>query len=365
MIRAAYNLMMSAQVRLPAFPIGAVLAVCAGAVLPFTSASWGADPVPEPNSVRAPTSVPDSGFWPTPRMTELILMKGVRAISDRYELDETQQAALRKDFLTRYPDLLKRNRAALQTMTNEIFEMQLAGEQPDVDKAAEWGRQLEPVLADARKTMRGTYDAMRPLLSPEQGRRWEADFAQVWLGLGLVDAQLNRWKQGMFKPGDWPPAFLRSSSAAARPATTGPANPEGEESEPPAIVSVVGPMSWLAGDRRQGGAGQAGKPGASDRAGVSLDQWEGYVKQFIRRHDLDKAQTNQAMAILKDVRQRARQYRDQNRREFDRLEQEFRRSGAERRESIGAQLEALREPLARLFDELRDRLDGVLRSDQR
>ena len=196
----------------------------------------------EPNASESST-LAAGGFWPTPKMVELILMKGVDAITKEYGLDETQRAALKKDFLTRYPELLNRHRGTLQPMLSEIIELELADQKPTAEQVAGWARRFDPVLTDARKALRGTYEQMGPVLRPDQKRRWDSDYAKIWVGVGLVEAQVTRWKQGMFKPDDWPPKFSRGRSDGPRPAAaTRPAPPPpGPEPTPPLAGQTPAP----------------------------------------------------------------------------------------------------------------------------
>jgi len=329
-------------------------------VLAFGPMLCAAEVRTEPNA----SAVPDSGFWPTPRMVEVLLLKGVDAISERYQFDESQYGAIRKDFLVRYPELLKRHRAALQPIVNEILEMGLAEEKPTPETVAEWAQKLDPVVADTRKALRATHDEIAPLLRPDQKRRWDVDFAQLMIGLGVVDAQLALWKRGQFDPNEWPPKL---AGAPRGPSASSPTTAETPPTSPiEVIVSGFGAASGrrldTVGDRRNEPSNTKGPTGPSE---IPLDRWEGYVKEFIRTHDLDKAQANQAMAILRDVRQRAKQYQDKNKDEFKRIDRESAVSGPDRRAVLREQLKYLQAPLNDLFDELRSRLDGVLGSNQR
>ena len=266
--------------------------------------------------------------------------------------DDMQAAALEKNLLTRYPAMVNRHRAVLQSLFNEILEMQLAGETPTADRVATFARDLEPVLADARRTLKGTYDEMIPRLRPEQRRKWDGDYLKIWAGLSVAEAKLQRWKQGLFKPDEWPlPAAggNRGRGVASAPA--------GEQASDDQSGLLDAPLRLF--------AGRGGSRLDDDRRDVPLDQWQAYVKRFIRRHKLDKAQANQAMAILKEVRQRAEDVEKQNRDLFQRIEKELPRADRERRAKLRADLHELREPVRNLFDELQVRLDNVLRSDQR
>ncbi len=297
------------------------------------------------------TTVPDAGFWPTQRMMKLVLQKGAKGIIRQYKLDDAQAAALEENLLTQYPAMMNRHRAVLQSLFNEVLEMQLAGETPTAERVAKFAGELEPVLADARRTLKGTYDEMVPRLRPEQRRKWDGDYLKIWAGLSVAEAKLQRWKQGLFKPEEWP--LPAADGNRGKGATSAPAGQRASDDE----SGLLGAPLRLFG----GGAGGLD----DDRRDVPLDQWQAYVKRFIRQHKLDKAQANQAMAILKEIRQRAEAVRKQNRDRFNQINRELPRVDRERRAKLKADLDELRAPLRDLFDELQTRLGDVLRSDQR
>lgn len=345
------------------------------ALLALTMACWwpgdaSGQPVP---SAGGPTStMPSEGFWPTRRMVELVLMKAVEGAAKHYQLDDQQTAAVKEEILTQIPALLNRHRSVLQPMLSEILEMQLAEERPTAEQVARMARAVEPALGDLRKTVKQMHDKVRPVLNPEQRIKLDQDMVKVWGGLAMVDTQVARWKRGEFKPSDWPLGPRRDNrrGSASRPSRqpSGPVSPtDARDGSPPADSARAepgmpppGPNRFTRPSRRPTPSVDAG----DGRREVQLDQWQAYVERFIRQHDLDEGQATQAMAILKDIRQQASEYTNQYKGDIDRIERELADADPDRRARLNAELAEIRAPLKELFDEMRQRLDGVLRSDQ-
>ncbi len=317
-----------------------------------------ADPAePSPDPAPSASAVPDAGFWPTPRMIDALLTRTVEAVAEQYAFDEAQYAALKEDLLARYPALFNRHRAVLQPIINEIIEMQIAQETPTAERVAEMARAVEPVLKDVRKALRGTQRKIKPLLRPEQRKRLDGDFVKIWAGFSAAETQLRRWKRGLFKPGDLAaqisPRSLDTESSTASgpdPAFDPPSKATGDgRSSRPRDPKPKRPTSTPV--RRQ--------------TLLPLDKWQAYVKRFIRQRRLDEGQSNQAMALLKEIRKRGKDHTDQNRDLFQRIASELPSADPIRREKLEQDLDELRQPLRDLFDELQERLEDLLRSDQR
>lgn len=82
-----------------------------------------------------------------------------------------------------------------------------------------------------------------------------------------------------------------------------------------------------------------------------LHPWEIYVKKFISDHQLTDAQSNSAMAILKDMRQRAEQ-----------VDKHLRSQPHATTQSVDAEFKKQSDAI---FDEMKQRLDGLLTAAQR
>lgn len=125
--------------------------------------------------------------------------------------------------------------------------------------------------------------------------------------------------------------------------------------------------------KKSGGPAPAGKgarppsrkkpsrPGGARPPGPSkpVGQWENVVVAFIDRHGLSPTQTNAAWSILKDVSSRAAQIQ----RAGESMKADAQRiADAKQRK---ARLARLQYPIDALFQELQQRLDGLLTAEQR
>ena len=101
--------------------------------------------------------------------------------------------------------------------------------------------------------------------------------------------------------------------------------------------------------------------------------WEKYTRIFVRRHDLDAAQTERCWTILRDCQAQAHSYLDRKRAEISELIQRLqspvstpKSPGSQPGSPTKAQLEQLLKPVVDIFEEqLKPRLDRIPTSKQR
>ncbi len=124
-------------------------------------------------------------------------------------------------------------------------------------------------------------------------------------------------------------------------------------------------MRWVTHGRTAGAAGAASAAGGS--LTTVVDEWERYVRRFIRERDLSGEQRHGAMAVLDDCRKEAEGYVAARRRQFDDL--------ARRAEKVAAGVKdpklsdarrRLYAPIDAIFDHrLKPRLEALLTAEQR
>lgn len=317
-----------------------------------------AEGVSEPARPTTQLAVPESGFWPTERMIDFFLARGIGAMAERYKLDEQQQEALREQLESRVPAFLGRNRARLQPFVNYMMEAQVIGEELDPKVIAGLAKPLGPVVDDFRRTLKQTDEAFRRHLRPGQLRTWQRDVVGFYAALAAAETQVGRWERGLARPDEWPLNAMVSrgkgtAAADGEVAATQRGAAKGTPSGFRDIFSLAKPK------------GGASRMVHSSGREVPLDRWESYVDRFIRTHKLSESQAHQAKAILRDVKGRAEQQRRQNEDVYSRIRGEMKSADADRKADLREQLADLEAPLQDLFDELTDRLDNILTSDQR
>lgn len=317
------------------------------------------------------------GPWFTKAMIDAGIQRVVRDIVRDHRMDEKQAQALSEQLSRRLPEFLKRQRPVLQRLVNEYLETVIIGDPPTPEKVAEWAQAVRPVAVAADKELAATYTELRPLLRPDQLKRWDGDYQKYRVAKAVALTEIGKLARGGFDPKTWhnpmpkpkPDLSLRPppSVAVAEPVVAG------------EVVDTNGAAT--SGKRNQFKTrGNDGGPGAA-RFGQSrppnddviviggaprkLTAWESYVKQFIKKHDLDPGRENTALAILKDLREQAGTYEMRHQKELSQLTKAVADADPEVRPRLQAQLDELRKPIDDLFEELRSRLDGVLTESER
>jgi hypothetical protein len=314
------------------------------------------------------------GPWPTKAMIDVGIDRAVRELAKRFAMDETQAKVLSDDFKKRLPEFLKQHRPVLQKIVNEGLETVITGEKPTPAKVAEWAKAARPVVLALDKELVGTYKEVREVLRPEQVKKWDADYQKYRLGKALALTEIGKLSRGEFNPSTW-----RHPMPKPKPDRKLMPPPSDRSKKAEAVADASGKSSGSTkGNRfKARGGSQSGPPkiGQSDavkggvvvssRAPRKLSAWESYVKQFIRKHDLDEGRTNSAMAILKDLQEQAATYEAKHKKELERLQKAVTASDSAVRPRVQAQLDELRRPIDELFGELRSRLDGLLTKTER
>lgn len=310
------------------------------------------------------------GWWPKPKVVGMIVDRAVDTAGRIYEFDDRQRGVFGRWMKERMPQMLEKQRKNLEPVMTDVLLQYASGKPPDPAKIQEWSKKLLPLTNEFKEVYSEGYRKMLPHLAPEQRSRWGKDYFRVSLGYTMVQAKLRSYSKGGFDPKEW-------SKTPANP-NLGPlqyakiAEQLGmDTSTPPHIENpIIGAMSTerIGPDERLGPdrAGQVGKD--ADGSGgryVSLDRWQAQTRQFIKDYDLDEGQKTAAMAVLKEVRQRARAYHKTHRKDIDRLRRSARKAKGQARTRISAELGELERPLHQLFEEFRSRLDEILDETQR
>jgi hypothetical protein len=296
--------------------------------------------VPEAIGKKAATPEPRSeGFWPTERMIDYAVRRWCGQVSYEYDLDEEQAARLEEMMQRRWPRWMKEHRRELQPLINEFMENRLAPEPPSPEQVSKWADKALRLFSLGRDELHAAQAEFRQWLRPRQKMKFDADVTKINVGMEIFERKLRGWQEGRFARNElWDePYWVREREretaerrAAETPrAESGPSAAEGEP-EP-----------------------------------VPLDMWESYVAAFIKEYSLDDAQITSAWTIMGDLRARADRYRDRHSLEYARIQEQWEQSDEQTRKTLVARKEELDEPLAQLFDELKDRLSRLLTDAQR
>jgi hypothetical protein len=112
--------------------------------------------------------------------------------------------------------------------------------------------------------------------------------------------------------------------------------------------------------------GESGLPGRQEIDPQDVDAWTAYVQTFIARYSLDAGQQATSYSILKELRARAAEYMSSHSTDLEYLNQQsLQAASPQERVSIDQDRKALAQPVADLFQELKDRLELLLTAVQR
>lgn len=328
---------------------------------------------PPPGSPGRPSA--PKGPWPPKRLIEAGLRRLIRETTKRYKLDAKQVAVLERQFLTRWPAFLEKHRPVLQKAVNEYLEVVIVGDPPTREQVARWAKAVQPVVEASTAELDGTYEEVRKVLRPEQIKSWDRDRKSFMSGKKSAEIGLGKLARGQFDPRHWRTPWPKPPMEARMPAVGSSPDP----ADPDVTGAAGGARSGTRGNRfrarrpdapgpsRYGAKGSSKSSGPTDakRRTRPLDAWESYVKQFIKRHNLDTGQANTAMAILEELRNQGKVYETKHAAELKRLARAVSAADPAARPNLQAQLNQLRHPINNLFDELRSRLDDLLTGAQR
>ena len=322
------------------------LSLVAGSVLLFLAPALGQQTVPAdetaPDRPAKPAEPPAlEGLWPSAKLMHSMLVRWADDASARYELDDAQRAKVREAVVQRWTGFLNENRATLQPLANEFFELRMSPEPPPKEAVQAWAKRAAPVLAQFREQINEGTEEFGRVLNPLQRAKFELENLQVGVGLRVAEQKLKNWQEGNFEPREFwiPPRAERRRQREER--------------------------------RRAAAGGEAVKPEAApvetDQVVLELQAWDKYVEEFVRIYDLDEAQRTTARSCLTELKRRALDHRDRRREEIARLEERIQnnRGTDEELAEIKKQLLELYGPIDDLFKELKRRIETIPTTEQR
>lgn len=293
----------------------------------------------------------------------------VGMLAERYNLDDDQQDALRQIMIRDATQMFAKNGDKILSYALEAINTRAAGQPFTPDQVAKWSKDAEPVVLDARRQMKASTEEFMQKLRPDQRPQVEADFQAFNKRADRLDVMSRDWKQGKWSPAEWGMANDPIQNGTYK----GPANRPGEPSAPeangvpteeelkhdleharqptrereplPAGETNAGGALAPGGNAPSGAAnptpaGGNAKPAAA-AANEPNDPWAQYVREFIRKYQLNDEQTQKAWLFHKDAIQRR-----------DATLQAASKGGATSQPS-----EKTQSQLTLLFDRLKQRLD--------
>ena len=260
-------------------------------------------------------------------------------ITERYGLTEEAASRFRTSLLGEAGRLLMRHGPVMIEKGREVLAARVRGEPFSPQQVAEWAKDLEPLLVDARVSADRLAEEIQPSLDAEHKLLLGRDRESFQKRTKYVDAMRTRWLEGKWQPTDW--------GLEADPIQNRAAPPSG--ADPPAVLPIQ--------------ATNTPSPSLLPSAAplVVLPKcvphdpktWYAYVLQFEKRFGLDAGQKSTAESIHGELVERAGDYSEIHR-------DELRPVPVPERAPHAAY-----EPICAMFTELQARLDALPTTVQR
>lgn len=308
------------------------------------------------------TEIPTEGFWPTRLMIERFFDRAVDEMTEQYHFDDDQRERTRELLRTRVPEWMNANRPEIQTLMNLFIEAQMHDQPPTPDDVAVWAERAQPLLGEFEEVFVGITDSMREYLTEEQTTLLDAELAAFQAGVGMVKNKVAIWADGGYDPQtEWtPPGDERRKR-------------EREERQ-----KMHSAMDEARDDTRAQVAQDGGAAAQSVKAAPPIaapaeeaesqptDEWALYTTDFIKRFDLNHEQKQKATAMLRAKQDERDQFFQQKSRELERVTQmAFAAKSPEAHQKARAAFEKLNEPVGKMFEQLKEKLETLPTRAQR
>jgi len=196
-------------------------------------------------------------------------------VADRYLLDEEQELMVRELLLREANAMFVRHAGRVLPTMIEAIDTRLGGEPFTAEQVARWSEAMGPILDDARReTNRAALEFMT-MLDADQQALALADLGALHNRLERVEEFRELWEQGDWDPSDW-----------------------GLDSDPIQWGVSVTALEGASPEAR------GASPTATSRPAESLDPWAVYVREYVRRYELDDSQQQRAWIIYERSRER-------------------------------------------------------------
>jgi len=260
-------------------------------------------------------------LWDVEQMME----EAVQQIARRYNLNKAQENFTRLLLVGRVKAFLAEHEKDVRELLSESIDLRLHPEKGTPEVYKRWAERAEPVYEAARKAILDGNAEWGEILNEEQKKLHEADLAQMNTNFAQVSQVMVDWKAG------------KGPGIAGAPPTTGSVSQGPPRAEPKAVE----------------------------------DYWLAYVTTFIQAYKLDEKQANAARGkVHADFHNQARVYRDRHKEEFERIDAELKSLRKDSKsptspDELMRRKAELERPLRQMFVAMDERLNELLRSDQR
>jgi len=258
-------------------------------------------------------------------------------VSRRYNLNADQAERTREMMRDRVTEFLEENEEAIWPLVRDLARQQLTGKTFDASNPADLaaakriGEMALPIVAKAKQAIYdGNEEWGKILITDEQRQLHDYDLREMKGQFVQINKNFEAYKTG--NPTTQLPMFPTHQPKADEPATP---------VRPPAGIEPAKPKE---------------------------DRWDAYVRNFIKKYELDPGQKGSAESILRDMKERAVRYRASKADQYKAVEKKLKDSlGGDIKKRTAARREelALNKPIEGYFEELKARLDKIPTSAQR
>jgi len=267
-------------------------------------------------------------LWPTDKMIEMACDQ----IGRRYNLTPEQDEYTRALMSQRVKRFLGTYEGEIRSLLKEAWTLRLKGDTPTTETAKTWADRAAPIFEAAKKEILEGNQEWREVLNEQQQQIHDVDMRVMDANFRVTSQRLDRWRGGGFDEArDWARGGFMGAIAGPPSSTT----------QPPRL------------------------PRAPGLPRMQEDYWQQYVERFIQNYKLEESQTRPPRSTLSEGKQRAKEYRQGRKEQFEKADKKYREALAATPRNLDSIRQARREvselnrPIKELFRELRDRLDGI------
>ncbi len=329
-----------------------------------------ADRRPEDYHPKRATKVPEYGFWPTPLMIDRIVDRITEEMAGNYTMDDDQRERTAAIFKNKLVPFFMQNRAEIQTLMNEFFEVQLNKEAPTSDMVAEWALRVIPIFRDFEGVVDNVADDMREYFTDDQVTKMEGELAAIKTGFALANNKLGSWAAGKYDPQvEWftpgpgrekhereqaeemDRMMQEAQSKAEEQARTAQLEAQAERAK----VDPSTPTEVSGGPVRK----SASQP-------IVKDEWTLHTEEFIRHYELEPEQAQKAREFLRARQVERDKYLQKKAGEITRVtEIAAAAKDEDDRKKAKEDADRLEAPVGRMFQQLKDKLNTLPTRAQR
>lgn len=267
---------------------------------------------------------------------DAILDQAVRNLAARYNLNAEQLRYTNDLMHSRVKAFIQKHQKEAWPVLRELMRYQLKAETPDGDAARRIAEAALPLFEEAKKSILDANSEWREHLSDAQKRLHDFDLKEMNGTFQFVQQNLLSWKEGKVQSSSlFPPA----------PTKRLPDEPPTPPRPPEKLIRPV------------------------EESVTSRDMFSAYVDGFIKDYNLDTAQASSARTILAEVLEKAARYQKSREQELARLKDAIREAikqgDSAKQRQLEEQYQRLLEPIETFFDDMVERLVGLLTAEQK